>query len=85
MSPLSTELLDVVSTLPQWVPEKISAELRKTVEAQTVALDALAIRVEGAQPTVRAELATQASQLLFAERAVTPEASSYKDLRQKNW
>jgi hypothetical protein len=82
---LSRDLLTVLDALPPSIPSNHISQYKQTISSNTDVLDNVEKNVGDASVTNRAVLASQASKILFGDRAVTPQGSSYKDEQQVNW
>ena len=85
MASFSSDLLAIVSALTYSTPQALSSTHRQSILANADALDAILKRADGASLTDRAAMACKASQILFGDRAVTPQEPSYMEEQQENW
>ena len=85
MASLSSGLLAIVSALTYFTSQAVNSTHRQSILANADALDAIWRRADGAPVTDRAAMACKASQILFGDRAVTPQEPSYAEEQQENW
>jgi hypothetical protein len=85
MAPLSKDLLAVIDALPSSSLQTLGTDYRQGILTTAAALDGLGSSAEGLSATHRAAKACKACEILFGDRAVTPQGSLYSEYQQKNW
>jgi hypothetical protein len=85
MASLSCSLQAVIELLPQSIPLDLISAYKLKISKNADAFDKLEVNAGGANSTDSATRACNASRILFGDRAVSPQETSYNAEQQKNW
>ena len=85
MASLSGSLQAVIESLPPSTPSDLVSTYKQNISKNADELDKIEADAGGATSTDSATRARKASRILFGDRTVFPEGTSYSEEQQENW